>query len=141
MEGRWPASGDTWPCSARARSTVCGRRVTGIGEDPDLMEAMARPDGPSGAEARPPRRVRHALNSLGQRLGLLPEPPGDNLFHGFISYSHQADQKLAVALQQGLHRFAKPWYQARALHVFRDEAALSANPDLWDSVREAMDSS
>lgn len=63
------------------------------------------------------------------------------MYHGFISYSHQADAALALALQRGLHRFAKPWYKARALHVFRDEAALSANPDLWSSVRQALDAS
>lgn len=97
--------------------------------------------GSSGAQPPLSRRVRQRLNSLGQQLGLLPEPPGENVYHGFISYSHQADAKLAVALQRGLQRFAKPWYRARALHVFRDEAALSANPDLWSSVRAALDSS
>lgn len=105
------------------------------------MVQTARTDGSSSAETGRSRGLRRALNSFGQRLGLLPEPPGESVYHGFISYSHQADGQLAVALQRGLHRFAKPWYQARALHVFRDEAALSANPDLWSSVKEALDSS
>jgi WD40 repeat protein len=98
-------------------------------------------DSDSSEEARPSQRVRRTLSVLGQRLGLVPEPPGENIYHGFISYSHQADAALALALQRGLHQFAKPWYQARALHVFRDEAALSANPDLWSSVRQALDCS
>jgi WD40 repeat protein len=105
------------------------------------MEATAPTGSDSSVEARPSRRVRRSLSAVGQRLGLVPEPPGENVYHGFISYSHQADAALALALQRGLHRFAKPWYQARALHVFRDEAALSANPDLWSSVRQALDRS
>jgi WD40 repeat protein len=76
-----------------------------------------------------------------ERVGLLPESPSGNLYHGFISYSHAADGKLAPALQNGLHRFAKPWYRVRALHVFRDEANLAANPYLWDSIAEALDAS
>jgi hypothetical protein len=40
-----------------------------------------------------------------------------------------------------LQRFAKPWWKRRALRIFRDEASLSANPHLWDSIVEAMDQS
>jgi|GEM_PF-2234704 len=91
--------------------------------------------------ARRPASSRRRLSSLGQRLGLIPEPGGEHVYHGFISYSHAADGKLAPALQRGLQQFAKPWYRIRALHVFRDEAALSANPALWESVRTALDDS
>jgi len=75
------------------------------------------------------------------RLGLIPQPPEDLLFHGFISYSHAVDGKLAPALQRGLQRFAKPWYRTRALRIFRDEAALSANPHLWTSIAAALEAS
>jgi hypothetical protein len=47
----------------------------------------------------------------------------------FISYSRGLDTRVATALQRGLHRFAKPWYRARAVRVFRDDSALSANPN------------
>jgi rhodanese-related sulfurtransferase len=47
-------------------------------------------------------------------------------YAAFISHSHALDGKLAPALQAGLQRFAKPWYRLRALHVFRDDASLSA---------------
>jgi hypothetical protein len=50
-------------------------------------------------------------------------------YKAFITYSH-ADMSLATALQSGLHSFAKPWYQLRAIRVFRDQTNLSANPDL-----------
>jgi hypothetical protein len=40
-----------------------------------------------------------------------------------------------------LHRFAKPWYKLRALHVFRDQTNLAVNPALWTSIREALDQS
>ena len=62
-------------------------------------------------------------------------------YNGFISYSHAADGKLAPALQSGLHRFAKPWYRLRALHIFRDKTNLSVNPTLWSSIKAALDQS
>ena len=61
-------------------------------------------------------------------------------YAAFISYSHAVDGRLAPALQGALHRFAKPWYRLRALRVFRDDASLSANPHLWSSIQEALDS-
>lgn len=59
-------------------------------------------------------------------------------YNAFISYSHAADGKLAPAVQSGLHRFAKPWYRLRALRVFRDKTSLSATPELWGSIEEAL---
>jgi hypothetical protein len=63
------------------------------------------------------------------------------LYNAFMSYSHAADGKLAPALQSALHRFAKPWYQLRALRVFRDKTSLSANPALWPSIEQALSES
>jgi WD40 repeat protein len=62
-------------------------------------------------------------------------------YDAFVSYSHAADGRLAPALQRGLQRLAKPWFRLRALRVFRDESALSANPHLWASIRSALDDS
>jgi WD40 repeat protein len=66
------------------------------------------------------------------------EPVG---YDAFISYSHAVDRRLAPALQRALHQLAKPWYRLRALRVFRDDANLSANPHLWASIQDALDSS
>lgn len=63
------------------------------------------------------------------------------MYNAFISYSHAVDGKLAPAVQSGLHRFAKPWYRLRALHVFRDQTNLSLNPSLWSSIQAALDQS
>ena len=63
------------------------------------------------------------------------------MYNAFISYSHAADGQLAPALQSGLQRFAKPWYQLRALHIFRDQTNLSLNPSLWSSIQTALDRS
>jgi WD40 repeat protein len=60
-------------------------------------------------------------------------------YDAFISYSHAADGRLAPALQRAMQRLAKPWYRPRALRVFRDESALSANPHLWSSIQTALD--
>ena len=65
----------------------------------------------------------------------------DRVYDGFISYSHAADGLLAPRLQSGLQRFAKPWWKRRAVRIFRDESSLSANPHLWSSITEALDSS
>lgn len=70
-------------------------------------------------------------------------PAGDpsNAFDAFISYGHAADGRLAPALQSGLQRLARPWHRRRALRVFRDDTGLSVNPDLWGSIRAALDDS
>jgi WD40 repeat protein len=62
-------------------------------------------------------------------------------YHGFLSYSHAADGKLAPALQRALHNIARPWYSFRLIHVFRDKTSLSANPALWGSIQAALASS
>lgn len=62
-------------------------------------------------------------------------------YDAFISYSHRLDAAIAARLQAGLQRFAKPWYQARALRVFRDQTSLAASPDLWATIEQALDSS
>ena len=65
----------------------------------------------------------------------------DQIYDGFISYSHAADGLLAPRLQAGLQRFAKPWWKRRAVRVFRDESSLSANPHLWSSITDALETS
>ena len=52
-----------------------------------------------------------------------------------------ADGTLAPALQSALHRFGKPWYKLRALHIFKDQTNLAVNPALWTNIREALDQS
>jgi TIR domain len=60
------------------------------------------------------------------------------VFDAFISYSHAADGALAAALQQGLHRFAKPLFKLRAIRVFRDETTLAMTPRLWPEIEKAI---
>jgi WD40 repeat protein len=55
-----------------------------------------------------------------------------------VSYSHAADGQLAPALQAGLQSLAKPWYRRRALRVFRDKTSLSASPELWPAIEQAL---
>jgi Flp pilus assembly protein TadG len=108
-------------------------RVTESGkgaEAPDVGPTNGRAD-----------RSKRRLRGLLERVGLTPETASGTFYHGFISYSHAADGELAPAIQKGLQRFAKPWYRVRALHIFRDDASLSANPNLWGSIREALEAS
>lgn len=44
-------------------------------------------------------------------------------------------------LQQGLQRFAKPWWRISALRVFLDKASLAASPELWGSIEDALKAS
>lgn len=62
-------------------------------------------------------------------------------YKAFVSYSHAADGKLAPAIQRGLHRFRRSWYQGRAMRVFRDETNLSVSPGLWSSIEAALGAS
>src|SRR4051794_37336974 len=66
---------------------------------------------------------------------------GDLRYDAFLSYSHAVDGQLAPAIQVGLQHLARPWYQVRALRVFRDDTGLAVNPHLWDSIATAIDNS
>src|SRR3712207_1362637 len=79
---------------------------------------------------RPPKRTERS-----------PSGATSDGYAAFISYSRAVDGKLAPALQSGLHGFARPWFRLRALRVFRDDASLSANPGLWSSIEQALQSS
>jgi hypothetical protein len=71
---------------------------------------------------------------------LLMEP--SYKYSGFISYRHSDRQSaIARALQRGLSRYAKPFWRIRAVRLFLDETNLSANPDLFGRIIEALDSS
>nr|WP_299246275.1 toll/interleukin-1 receptor domain-containing protein [uncultured Aquimarina sp.] len=59
-------------------------------------------------------------------------------YDAFISYSHKADKVIAPALQKALHNIARPTFKLRALNVFRDETDLSASPQLWKNIENAL---
>jgi WD40 repeat protein len=61
-------------------------------------------------------------------------------YHAFISYNHGADMALATALQEALQRFAVRDGDP-PVRVFRDASNLSATPELWPSVAQALDQS
>jgi hypothetical protein len=67
-----------------------------------------------------------------------PEPRAGGAYDAFISYSHAKDKPVATALQAVVQKLGKPWYQRRALRVFRDDASLSATPHLWPSIEQAL---
>ncbi len=108
--------------------------------DPATEAAEDLPPETPSTEAGGPG-ARGGRRRLLGRLRLIRETRRGTAYDAFISYSHAADGRLAPAIQKGLQRFAKPWYRMRALHVFRDDDILSANPDLWESVEEALNAS
>ncbi len=59
-------------------------------------------------------------------------------YDAFVSYSHAKDKPIAAALQSVIQKLGKPWYQRRALRVFRDDTSLSATPQLWPSIEQAL---
>jgi WD40 repeat protein len=59
-------------------------------------------------------------------------------FDAFISYSRQASSTLAVALRNGIERFAKPWYKLRSSRIFLDDASMSANTGLWSNIERGL---
>src|SRR5438876_12051685 len=63
------------------------------------------------------------------------------LYDAFVSYNHAKDKPVAAALQSVVQRLGKPWYQRRALRLFRDDTSLSATPHLWPSIERALGAS
>ena len=60
------------------------------------------------------------------------------MYDAFVSYSHAKDKPVAAALQSVIQKLGKPWYRRRALRVFRDDTSLSATPQLWPSIEQAL---
>jgi tetratricopeptide (TPR) repeat protein len=60
------------------------------------------------------------------------------LYDAFISYSHAKDKPVAAALQSAVQKLGKPWYQRRALRVFRDDTGLAVTPHLWGTIEQAL---
>ncbi|MBV9640518.1 MAG: PQQ-binding-like beta-propeller repeat protein [Mycobacteriaceae bacterium] len=61
-------------------------------------------------------------------------------FDAFLSYTRR-DRPVVSGIQQGLHHIGRRLGQLRALRVFRDDTDLTASPDLWGRITEALDRS
>ncbi len=60
-------------------------------------------------------------------------------YDAFISYSHEADGKLAPAIRDGLQQLAKPWNKRRAINVFLDQSSLEVSAGLKDSLHAKLE--
>ena len=79
---------------------------------------------------------------MSPETALAAEPPTQGqgasfTYDAFLSYSHD-DGAVAAGIQKGLHHIGRRVGQLNALHVFRDTTDLSANPNLWGRVTDAM---
>lgn len=59
-------------------------------------------------------------------------------YNAFISYNHSADSDLSPKIESALEQFSKPLFKRRALSIFRDSHNLSATPNLWGKIEEAL---
>ena len=59
-------------------------------------------------------------------------------YDAFLSYAHR-DRHVASAIHKGLHQIGRRLGRLRALRVFRDDTNLTASPDLWGKITEALD--
>src|ERR1700752_2359838 len=59
-------------------------------------------------------------------------------YDAFISYSHQADDRPAEALERALQRVARPWFRLRGLSIFRHGGDLNLSAHLWGSIQQAL---
>jgi WD40 repeat protein len=75
---------------------------------------------------------------IGGQLVSPPRNHPESTLDAFISYSHAADEPLAVALQRALQRFAKPLLRLRSLRVFRDDENLAASANLDKAIEDAL---
>lgn len=64
--------------------------------------------------------------------------PGDRTYAAFISYSHATDHALGPLLQEGVEKFAKPWYRPRQRRVFLDNSVLAAESDLTQAILDGL---
>ena len=75
-------------------------------------------------------------------LGLLAEeqPVGGPMQHRQADREHQQDLAEARArlVREALESFAMSWYKRRAIHIYRDETDLAANPGLWPRIEVAL---
>jgi hypothetical protein len=78
--------------------------------------------------------VTRALESPAPEEGKPPE------YDAFLSYAHR-DRQVTSAIQKGLHQIGRRLGQLRALRVFRDVTNLTASPDLWGKITDALDRS
>ena len=62
------------------------------------------------------------------------------VYDAFLSYDHD-DRAVAYGIQRGLHRIGRRVGRLHALRVFRDSTDLTASPDLWGKVTEALNRS
>ena len=61
------------------------------------------------------------------------------MYDGFLSYSHAADEPAGAEVAGGVATVRQAVVEA--VSIFRDESSSSANPHLWSSIIEALDSS
>ena len=61
-------------------------------------------------------------------------------YDAFLSYTH-SDRPVVSGMQKGLHHIGRRLGQLRALRVFRDDTDLTASPDLWGRITDALDRS
>jgi WD40 repeat protein len=78
--------------------------------------------------------IARALESTAPEEGKPPD------YDAFLSYPH-GDRQVTVAIQKGLHQIGRRLGQLRAIRVFRDDTNLTASPDLWGKITEALDRS
>jgi MTH538 TIR-like domain (DUF1863) len=71
-------------------------------------------------------------------MGVVSEPDG---FDAFISYSHAADGQLTPAVRLGMQAVGKKWNRRRASRIFCDQSSLSATPELWPTIEQALSAS
>src|SRR5262249_13922696 len=62
-------------------------------------------------------------------------------YDAFLTYSWQADSKIAPVIQSLIQQFLRPWYKLRAKTVFRDLACLPAGSSLEAELFERLDRS
>src|ERR1700678_1039573 len=61
-------------------------------------------------------------------------------YDAFMAYTHR-DRPVVSGIQKGLHRIGRRMGQLRALRVFRDDTDLTASPNLWGRITDALDRS
>jgi WD40 repeat protein len=108
-------------------------QIHGLLSSLTLMQSI-----PTGRDEPMRNRARISPLGRGSAGGSDGQLASGNGYDAFISYSHAQSGLVAQALQRDLERFAKPWYRARRLRIFRDQTNLAASPQLWPMIEQSL---
>jgi len=107
-------------------------------DNDQIFALLRRPSSPTGKVSPVAAKRTPDVTEAAEQPASEPSTQLD--YDAFLSYTHR-DRPPVSGIQKGLHRIGRRLGQLRALRVFRDDTDLTASPDLWGRIVDALDRS